>query len=52
MWMLVAVTVAGIAIGSILVRNVSPRIARIAMLVLAWAGATVVLIRGVLALFA
>lgn len=51
-WMLVAVTIAGIAIGSILVRNVSPRIARIAMLALAWAGATVVLMRGVLALMA
>ena len=43
-------TVAGIAIGTILARNVSPRIARAAMLVLAWAGATVVLGRGILAL--
>ena len=43
-------TVAGIAIGTILARNVSPRIARAAMLVLAWAGATVVLGGGILAL--
>ncbi len=49
---LVVATIAGIAIGSVLVRNVSPRIARIAMLALAWAGATVVLVRGILALFA
>jgi uncharacterized membrane protein YfcA len=48
---LVLATVAGIAIGSILARNIPPRIARIAMLVIAWAGATVVLIRGILALF-
>lgn len=45
-------TVAGIAIGSILSRNLAPRIARIAMLAIAWAGATVVLVRGILALFA
>lgn len=45
-------TVAGIAIGSILARNLAPRIARIAMLAIAWAGATVVLARGILALFA
>ncbi|MDL9980266.1 sulfite exporter TauE/SafE family protein [Microbacterium sp. ASV49] len=50
--LLVIATIAGIAIGTVLVRNVSPRIARIAMLVLAWAGATVVLVRGILALFA
>ena len=49
-WVLVGATAAGIAIGSILSRNVSPRIARIAMLAIAWAGATVVLVRGVLAL--
>lgn len=49
--LLVVATVAGIAIGTVLVRNVSPRIARIAMLALAWAGATVVLVRGILALF-
>lgn len=48
---LVVATIAGIAIGTVLVRNVSPRIARIAMLALAWAGATVVLVRGILALF-
>ena len=45
-------TVAGIAIGSILARNLAPRVARIAMLAIAWAGATVVLARGILALFA
>lgn len=45
-------TVAGIAVGSILVRNLAPRVARIAMLAIAWAGATVVLARGILALFA
>lgn len=45
-------TVAGIAIGSILARNLAPRLARIAMLAIAWAGATVVLARGILALFA
>lgn len=49
--LLVVATIAGIAIGTVLVRNVSPRIARIAMLALAWAGATVVLVRGILALF-
>lgn len=49
---LVLATVGGIAIGSILARNVAPRIARIAMLAIAWAGATFVLVRGILALFA
>jgi len=48
---LVIATIAGIAIGTVLSRNVSPRIARGAMLVLAWAGATVVLVLGILALF-
>jgi len=48
---LVVATIAGIAIGTVLSRNVSPRIARGAMLVIAWAGATVVLVRGILALF-
>lgn len=48
---LVVATIAGIAIGTILSRNVSPRIARFAMLSIAWAGATVVLVRGILALF-
>lgn len=47
---LVLATIAGIAIGTILSRNVSPRVARIAMLAIAWAGATVVLVRGILAL--
>ncbi|MBW9121483.1 TSUP family transporter [Microbacterium trichothecenolyticum] len=48
---LVVATIAGIAIGTILSRNVSPRIARAAMLAIAWAGATVVLVRGILAVF-
>lgn len=48
---LVIATIAGIAIGTILSRNVSPRIARGAMLALAWIGATVVLVRGILAVF-
>lgn len=48
---LVLATVAGIAIGTILSRNVSPRIARIAMLAIAWTGAAVVLVRGILAVF-
>ena len=48
---LVIATIAGIAIGTILSRNVSPRIARTAMLALAWIGATVVLVRGILAVF-
>ena len=51
LWMLVAGTAAGILIGSLLTRYVSPRIARRAMLVVAWAGATVVMVRGALALF-
>lgn len=45
-------TVAGIAAGTWLARFIAPRIARIGMLAVAWAGATVVLIRGVLALIA
>ncbi|MBW9094562.1 sulfite exporter TauE/SafE family protein [Microbacterium jejuense] len=48
---LVVATIAGIAIGTVLSRNLAPRIARAAMLVIAWAGATVVLVRGILALF-
>ena len=48
---LVVATIAGIAVGTILSRNVSPRIARGAMLALAWIGATVVLVRGILAVF-
>jgi uncharacterized membrane protein YfcA len=49
-WMLVAATVAGILIGTLLARLVPARLARLAMLAIAWAGATVVLIRGILAL--
>ncbi|GAA2988548.1 putative membrane protein YfcA [Microbacterium terrae] len=48
-WALVGVTAVGILIGSMLARTVPPRIARYAMLAIAWAGATVVLIRGLLA---
>ncbi len=44
-------TVAGIALGTWLTRFVPTRIARIGMLTVAWAGATVVLGRGILALF-
>ena len=43
-------TAGGIAIGTILSRHVAPGIARTAMLAIAWAGATVVLVRGILAL--
>jgi len=49
-WILVAATVVGIAAGTVLTRFVPPRAARIAMLAIAWAGATVVLGRGILAL--
>ena len=49
--LLVVATIAGIAIGTTLSRNVSPQIARFAMLAIAWAGATVVLVRGILAVF-
>lgn len=49
---LVAGTAAGIVIGTLLVPLVPPALARRAMLVIAWAGATVVLVRGILALFA
>ncbi|MET0736093.1 MAG: TSUP family transporter [Microbacterium sp.] len=48
--LLVAATVAGILVGTLLARFVPSRIARIAMLSIAWAGATVVLVRGILAL--
>lgn len=51
-WLLIAATAAGIVIGTLLTRFVPPRIARIAMLSIAWAGATVVLVRGILALWA
>lgn len=50
-WLLVAATAVGIAVGTLLTRFVPPRIARLGMLSIAWAGATVVLVRGVLALF-
>lgn len=49
-WLLIGATAAGIAIGTLLSRHVPPRVARIAMLAIAWAGATVVLVRGILAL--
>ncbi|WP_404431735.1 TSUP family transporter [Microbacterium lacus] len=49
-WILVAATVAGIIVGTLLTRFVPPRVARTAMLTIAWAGATVVLVRGILAL--
>jgi len=49
-WLLVGATVAGIVVGTLLTRFVPTRIARIAMLSIAWAGATVVLVRGILAL--
>jgi uncharacterized membrane protein YfcA len=51
-WLLVAATTAGILAGTLLTRFVPPRIARRAMLAIAWAGATVVLVRGILALWA
>ncbi len=51
-WLLVAATTAGIIAGTLLTRFVPPRIARRAMLAIAWAGATVVLVRGILALWA
>lgn len=50
-WILVAATVAGILVGTLLARFVPARIARRAMLAIAWAGATVVLVRGILALW-
>ncbi|MDE0547354.1 sulfite exporter TauE/SafE family protein [Microbacterium sp. C7(2022)] len=51
-WLLVAATALGIAIGTLLSRFVPARIARIGMLSIAWAGATVVLVRGIVTLFA
>ena len=51
MWLLIAATVTGIIVGTLLTRFVPARIARIAMLAIAWAGATVVLVRGILALW-
>ncbi len=49
---LIAGTVAGIVVGSLLTSSVPPAVARRAMLVIAWAGAAVVLVRGILALLA
>ncbi|MEJ1156221.1 TSUP family transporter [Microbacterium marmarense] len=49
-WSLIGATVIGIIIGTLLTRFVSPRIARLGMLSIAWVGATVVLARGILAL--
>lgn len=48
---LVGATVAGIIAGTLLARWVPPAAARTAMIVIAWAGATVVLVRGILALW-
>jgi len=48
--LLVLATVVGIIVGTLLTRFVPSRIARLAMLSIAWAGATVVLARGILAL--
>jgi uncharacterized membrane protein YfcA len=50
-WLLIAVTAIGIVVGTLLTRFVPPRIARVTMLAIAWAGATVVLIRGLLAIW-
>lgn len=49
---LVAGTAVGIVIGTLLTPHVAPALARRAMLVIAWVGASVVLIRGILALTA
>jgi len=46
---LVAATAAGIVAGTLLARFVPPKVARTAMLAIAWAGAIVVLIRGLVA---
>lgn len=48
---LIAATAAGIVAGTLLNRVVPPAVARRAMLLIAWAGATVVLVRGILALW-
>ena len=48
--LLVAATVLGILVGTLLTRFVPARVARLAMLSIAWAGAAVVLVRGVVAL--
>lgn len=49
---LVVATVVGIVVGTALTRFVPPRIARASMLAIAWAGAVVVLVRGIVALTA
>lgn len=49
--LLVAATVAGIVAGTILARWVPAAVARTAMIVIAWIGAAVVLVRGMLALW-
>ncbi|MDY0908952.1 TSUP family transporter [Microbacterium sp. CFBP9034] len=49
-WLLITATAVGIGVGTVLTRFVPSRVARVAMLALAWAGATVVLVRGILAL--
>lgn len=48
---LIAATAAGIVAGTLLNRVVPPALARRAMLIIAWAGASVVLVRGILALW-
>ncbi|MDA4894444.1 MULTISPECIES: TSUP family transporter [unclassified Microbacterium] len=50
--LLAACTAVGILLGTLLTRSVPPRIARIAMLACAWAGAGVVLVRAVLSMLA
>lgn len=52
MGMLVGATVAGIVAGTLLARWVPPAAARTAMIAIAWVGAAVVLVRGILALWA
>lgn len=49
-WLLIGATVLGIVLGTLLVRFVPATVARKAMLAIAWTGAIVVLIRGIVAL--
>ncbi|MGZ0711469.1 TSUP family transporter (plasmid) [Coraliomargarita sp. W4R53] len=49
-WTLIAATAIGIGVGTLLTKFVPARIARLGMLGIAWAGATVVLVRGILSL--
>jgi uncharacterized protein len=49
---LIAATVVGIVVGTLLAPRVPARTARVAMLAIAWAGAGVVLVRGLVALWA